>query len=89
MFQSQVTCNKLWVSRRAATRIRSEIISLVYEKALKRRNFTGVITSQRSDGGRADAKSPQVDLSQRNAVSVTPTIPATEQEIIERASTLR
>lgn len=33
---------QLWALRRAATRLRSELMSAIYEKALKRRDFSGI-----------------------------------------------
>lgn len=33
---------QLWALRRAATRLRPELMSAIYEKALKRRDFSGI-----------------------------------------------
>lgn len=33
----------LWHGRRAAVRIRSELMSAIYEKALKRKDFSGIV----------------------------------------------
>ncbi|KXN90435.1 hypothetical protein AN958_04304, partial [Leucoagaricus sp. SymC.cos] len=40
-FQADVQC--LWFGRRASTRIRSELMAVIYEEALKRKDYSGII----------------------------------------------
>lgn len=39
----------LWYGRRAAVRIRSELMSAIYDKALKRKDFSGVVNKDNKD----------------------------------------
>ncbi|KAI0357684.1 multidrug resistance-associated ABC transporter [Trametes cingulata] len=39
--RSQVDANRLWVSRRASGRVRSELIASIYDKTLQRKHFSG------------------------------------------------
>ena len=53
MFASQVLKatvdgQHLYFGRRAATRVRSELMSSIYEKALKRRDFSGVVDKDKN-----------------------------------------
>ncbi|KAJ8522225.1 hypothetical protein ONZ45_g1124 [Pleurotus djamor] len=48
LLKSQVNLHHLWFGRRAATRMRSELMACVYEKALKRKDFSG-LTNQTKD----------------------------------------
>lgn len=41
--QAQADVQHLWFGRRASTRIRSELMAAIYDKALKRKDFSGVI----------------------------------------------
>ena len=36
----------LWHARRASTRVRSELMACIYDKALKRKDFSGVVSSK-------------------------------------------
>ncbi|KAF7362389.1 hypothetical protein MVEN_00585800 [Mycena venus] len=49
----------LWLGRRAATRIRSELMAAIYDKALKRRDFSGVIDKDKAKEA-ADQKAAAV-----------------------------
>lgn len=41
--QAQADVHHLWYGRRAATRMRSELMASIYDKALKRKDFSGII----------------------------------------------
>ncbi|KAJ7134728.1 hypothetical protein C8R44DRAFT_610315 [Mycena epipterygia] len=43
ILKSQFDAQHLWYSQRAATRIRSELMAAIYDKALKRKDFSGII----------------------------------------------
>jgi hypothetical protein len=43
LHQAQADVQHLWFGRRAATRIRSELMASIYEKALKRKDYSGII----------------------------------------------
>lgn len=53
VLKALVDGQQLWALRRAATRVRSELMSAIYEKALKRRDFSG-ITGNTAGKGTAD-----------------------------------
>ncbi|KAJ7590252.1 multidrug resistance-associated ABC transporter [Mycena floridula] len=46
----QVDLQQLWFSRRAATRTRSELMAAVYDKALKMRDYSGIIDQDNKGG---------------------------------------
>ncbi|KAI0366584.1 multidrug resistance-associated ABC transporter [Pilatotrama ljubarskyi] len=39
--RSQVDANRLWISRRASGRVRSELVASIYDKTLQRKHFSG------------------------------------------------
>ena len=41
--KAEADVQHLWFGRRAATRIRSELMSAIYDKALKRKDFSGIV----------------------------------------------
>ncbi|KAF5378578.1 hypothetical protein D9615_007121 [Tricholomella constricta] len=43
MCKAQADVQHLWFGRRASTRIRSELMAAIYDKALKRKDFSGII----------------------------------------------
>ncbi|KAF8345519.1 multidrug resistance-associated ABC transporter [Amanita rubescens] len=45
--RSQCELQHLWFGRRAATRIRSELMSAIYDKALKRKDYSGVVDKRK------------------------------------------
>jgi hypothetical protein len=47
--KAQTELQHLWFSRRAATRVRSELMAAIYEKALKRRDFSGITSKGKDD----------------------------------------
>ncbi|KAF7360602.1 hypothetical protein MVEN_00791700 [Mycena venus] len=46
--KAQCDVQHLWLGRRACTRIRSELMAAVYDKALKRRDFSGVVDQEKA-----------------------------------------
>ena len=47
----------LWFGRRAATRIRSELMASIYDKALKRKDFSGVTNKDKEEVASKGSKS--------------------------------
>ncbi|KAJ6615389.1 multidrug resistance-associated ABC transporter [Mycena sp. CBHHK59/15] len=48
VLKSQFDVQHLWYCRRAATRIRSELMAAIYDKALKRKDFSGIIDQEKA-----------------------------------------
>jgi hypothetical protein len=46
----------LWFGRRAGTRVRSELMAAIYEKALKRRDFSGIVGKDKDQKAKEEAK---------------------------------
>ncbi|KAH9922425.1 multidrug resistance-associated ABC transporter [Fomitopsis serialis] len=59
--KAQADVQHLWYGRRAATRIRSELMAAIYDKALKRKDFSGLVDK---DAGKS-AKGPEVKASSK------------------------
>jgi hypothetical protein len=60
--QAQADVQHLWFGRRAATRIRSQLMAGIYDKALKRKDFSGIVNKDNSkedstSDGKKDSKS--------------------------------
>jgi hypothetical protein len=60
--QAQADVQHLWFGRRAATRIRSQLMAAIYDKALKRKDFSGIVNKDNSkedstSNGKKDSKS--------------------------------
>jgi hypothetical protein len=47
-FQAQADVQHLWFGRRAASRIRSQLMASIYDKALKRKDFSGIVDKDNS-----------------------------------------
>ncbi|KAK7677231.1 hypothetical protein QCA50_019825 [Cerrena zonata] len=52
--KAEADVQHLWYGRRASTRIRSELMSAIYDKALKRKDFSGIVDKDAAK----DAKTP-------------------------------
>lgn len=52
--KAQADVNHLWYGRRAATRMRSEVMASIYEKALKRKDFSGSVDKNKEKEGTDD-----------------------------------
>ena len=48
LFQAQADVQHLWFGRRASTRIRSQLMAAIYDKALKRKDFSGIVDKDNS-----------------------------------------
>ncbi|KZT66167.1 hypothetical protein DAEQUDRAFT_813713 [Daedalea quercina L-15889] len=59
--KAQADVQHLWYGRRAATRIRSELMAAIYDKALKRKDFSGLVDK----GAGKSAKGPEVKASSK------------------------
>jgi hypothetical protein len=60
--QAQADIQHLWFGRRAATRMRSQLMAAIYDKALKRKDFSGIVNKDNSkedskEDGKKDPKS--------------------------------
>ncbi|KAJ7057932.1 hypothetical protein C8F01DRAFT_1255822 [Mycena amicta] len=60
--KAQADVHHLWLGRRAQTRIRSELMASIYDKALKRLDFSGVIDKEKAQAA-ADKKAAQASPS--------------------------
>uniref|UniRef100_A0A8H8CJP6 Multidrug resistance-associated ABC transporter n=1 Tax=Psilocybe cubensis TaxID=181762 RepID=A0A8H8CJP6_PSICU len=49
ILKAQADVQHLWFGRRAATRIRSELMAAIYDKALKRKDFSGVVNKDKKE----------------------------------------
>ncbi|KAI1792466.1 multidrug resistance-associated ABC transporter [Ganoderma leucocontextum] len=60
MCKAQADVQHLWYGRRACTRIRTELMSSIYDKALKRKDFSGIVdkdaAAQKTGAGKAGGK---------------------------------
>ena len=57
--QAQADVQHLWFGRRAATRVRSQLMAAIYDKALKRKDFSGIVNkdnSKEASDGKKDSK---------------------------------
>jgi hypothetical protein len=55
--QAQADVQHLWFGRRASTRIRSELMAAIYDKALKRKDFSGIVDKDKVDEAKERKKS--------------------------------
>ncbi|KAJ7054741.1 hypothetical protein C8F01DRAFT_1221334 [Mycena amicta] len=60
--KAQCDVQHLWLGHRAATRIRSELMASIYDKALKRLDFSGVINKEKAQAA-AEKKAVQAPSS--------------------------
>ena len=51
ILQAQADVQHLWFGRRASTRIRSELMAAIYDKALKRKDFSGITNKDKKEDG--------------------------------------
>jgi hypothetical protein len=66
IYQAQADLQHLWFGRRAATRMRSELMAAIYDKALKRRDYSGIIDKnkirQEEEAKAAETKSSKSEF---------------------------
>ncbi|KIM37758.1 hypothetical protein M413DRAFT_448273 [Hebeloma cylindrosporum] len=54
--KAQADVQHLWFGRRASTRIRSELMAAIYDKALKRKDFSGIVNKdKKAEAGKAES----------------------------------
>lgn len=53
--KAEADVQHLWFGRRAATRIRSELMTAIYDKALKRKDFSGIVDKEKAKEKNAKA----------------------------------
>ncbi|KAI0050163.1 multidrug resistance-associated ABC transporter [Auriscalpium vulgare] len=54
--KTQADLQHLWFARRAATRVRSELMASIYDKALKRKDFSGIVEKDMDKGNASDGR---------------------------------
>ncbi|KAJ6590007.1 hypothetical protein DFH09DRAFT_1359037 [Mycena vulgaris] len=83
--KAQCDVQHLWLGRRASVRIRSELMASIYDKALKRKDFSGVIDKEKAkdaaDKKAAAAAGPQPTLSKAEKKAKT----KADKKIAEKA----
>ncbi|KZP25984.1 hypothetical protein FIBSPDRAFT_918282 [Athelia psychrophila] len=57
--KAQADVQHLWFGRRAATRMRSQLMAAIYDKALKRKDFSGLVDADKADEARERRKSAE------------------------------
>ena len=50
LLQAQSDLQHLWCGRRASIRIRQELMASIYDKALKRKDFSGIVHKDQKEG---------------------------------------
>jgi hypothetical protein len=61
--KAQADVNHLWYGRRAASRMRSEVMASIYQKALKRKDFSGSVDKNKDKGnGNDKGKDPASNI---------------------------
>jgi hypothetical protein len=66
--KAEADLQHLWFFRRAATRVRSELMAAIYEKALKRRDFSGITSKDKGDRTKdKDDKTKKTDSADNEA----------------------
>ncbi|KAG6864482.1 hypothetical protein C0991_009205 [Blastosporella zonata] len=53
--KSQADLQHLWFGRRASTRIRSELMASIYDKALKRKDFSGIVDREKANDDKSSS----------------------------------
>ncbi|KAH7922269.1 P-loop containing nucleoside triphosphate hydrolase protein [Leucogyrophana mollusca] len=67
MCKAQADVQRLWFGRRAATRMRSELMAAIYDKALKRSDYSGIVDKEKAQeaadkkAGIDSSKNPTAD----------------------------
>jgi hypothetical protein len=57
--QAETDCLHLWFGRRAQVRIRTLLMASIYDKALKRKDFSGTVRKDNTDKGAEKANDPK------------------------------
>ncbi|KAH6888231.1 multidrug resistance-associated ABC transporter [Coprinopsis sp. MPI-PUGE-AT-0042] len=67
--KAEADLQHLWYGRRAATRMRSELMAAIYDKALKRRDYAGIVSSQAPKADEEAAKKQPSEASSSKKMS--------------------
>lgn len=59
LLKAQVDLQHLWFGRRAATRIRSQLTAAIYDKALKRKDFSGIVDAAKVEEAKEKRKTKE------------------------------
>ena len=73
LLKAQADVQHLWYGRRASTRIRSELMAAIYDKALKRKDFSGVVNKEEKEKENKD-KPTTDDNGKRKRVLYPPVV---------------
>ncbi|TFK37596.1 multidrug resistance-associated ABC transporter [Crucibulum laeve] len=65
LIKSQVELQHLWFSRRAATHVRTELMAAIYDKALKRKDYSGIISKDKQNEA-AEKKAADAEAAEGN-----------------------
>ncbi|KIK63814.1 hypothetical protein GYMLUDRAFT_40900 [Collybiopsis luxurians FD-317 M1] len=66
VLKSQCDLQHLWFIRRAATRTRSELMAVIYDKALKRKDLSGIVRKSEENKDQKNKKSTDDPKSDKN-----------------------
>ncbi|KZT22415.1 P-loop containing nucleoside triphosphate hydrolase protein [Neolentinus lepideus HHB14362 ss-1] len=61
VLKAEVELQHLWYGRRASTRIKSELQAAIYEKAMKRKDYSGVVAKGADEGKKDDGSRAEKD----------------------------
>ncbi|KAF9526193.1 multidrug resistance-associated ABC transporter [Crepidotus variabilis] len=64
VFKAQADVQHLWYGRRGSTRLRSELMAAIYDKALKRKDYSGIINKDKKEEPAAQPSEGPVDAKQ-------------------------
>ena len=59
--KAQADLQHLWYGRRAATRIKSELMAAIYDKALKRRDYSGIVDKDKLKEKKGETKDKKAE----------------------------
>ncbi|KAF8957708.1 ABC transporter type 1, transmembrane domain-containing protein [Flammula alnicola] len=55
LLKAQADAQHLWLGRRASIWLRLEIMAAIYDKALKRKDFSGIVSKDQKEGGKSSS----------------------------------
>ncbi|KAF7331551.1 ATP-dependent bile acid permease [Mycena kentingensis (nom. inval.)] len=70
IMRGQCNLQHLWFSRRSTARVRSELMAAVYDKALKRKDFSGAVKEKEKSTAEGDQDKPQEENKEKSSADV-------------------
>ena len=61
MLKAESDVQHLWLGRRASVRIKSELMSAIYDKALKRKDLSGIVSKDKKSDKKPGGKMSKAD----------------------------